>query len=424
MTAEIAIVNRHAIALAADSAVTTGRERVWKSGNKLFSLGPKNDIAIMIYGSGEFAGFPWEALVKIFRASVRHKFRSTKECADSFMEFLRGDRFRPDERNRISGLATFIDPLQGLKAAVGDTKKSKEFRERIAEHCAAGINAASDFPEIQGHPTFAEFRKRYDDKHVFDLTKDVLDRHITKSMFGNILRFLFEVNRRQIESQYSTGIVIAGYGDTEMFPTIIEFVVDGKDAFCLRAWERRTLDFNGDDSEKVAVIPFGQSDIFHLFMEGISPESLTFIDQTLRAVLLNKSQRIVKYYVKDSDESKVELARQKKDDNIIIDEFSKQFGIYRAKSLVRPILDVVRALPKEELADMAQAMVELTSLRRKVDSPLESVGGPVDIAIISKGDGLIWIKRKHYFDIDKNRDFLYRRSVQMEIYDGLSDTTQ
>jgi len=32
-------------------------------------------------------------------------------------------------------------------------------------------------------------------------------------------------------------------------------------------------------------------------------------------------------------------------------------------------------------------------------SRTETVAGPIDVAIISKGDGLIWIKRKHYFDL-------------------------
>jgi hypothetical protein len=35
----------------------------------------------------------------------------------------------------------------------------------------------------------------------------------------------------------------------------------------------------------------------------------------------------------------------------------------------------------------------------------ESVGGPVDVAVISKGDGFIWIKRKHYFSPDLNSQF-------------------
>jgi hypothetical protein len=35
----------------------------------------------------------------------------------------------------------------------------------------------------------------------------------------------------------------------------------------------------------------------------------------------------------------------------------------------------------------------------------ETVGGPVDVAIISKYDGFIWIKRKHYFDKKQNPFF-------------------
>ena len=36
----------------------------------------------------------------------------------------------------------------------------------------------------------------------------------------------------------------------------------------------------------------------------------------------------------------------------------------------------------------------------------ETVGGPIDVAlIISKGDGLIWIKRKHYFSPELNPQF-------------------
>ena len=63
---------------------------------------------------------------------------------------------------------------------------------------------------------------------------------------------------------------------------------------------------------------------------------------------------------------------------------------------------------------MAEALVELTSLRRKVDSTLQSVGGPTDVALISKGDGFIWIKRKHYFDMNLNHDFINRKSFSID----------
>ncbi|MDP6474755.1 MAG: hypothetical protein QF894_07610, partial [Alphaproteobacteria bacterium] len=57
---------------------------------------------------------------------------------------------------------------------------------------------------------------------------------------------------------------------------------------------------------------------------------------------------------------------------------------------------------KEEIAGLAEALVSLTSLKRRVSEDEETVGGPIDVAVISKGDGFIWIKRKHYFDPAKN----------------------
>jgi ribosomal protein L3 len=66
---------------------------------------------------------------------------------------------------------------------------------------------------------------------------------------------------------------------------------------------------------------------------------------------------------------------------------------------------MVSLLPKDELANLAESLVALTSLHRKVSRDLETVGGPIDVAIISKGDGFIWVKRKHYFRPELNAHF-------------------
>jgi hypothetical protein len=42
----------------------------------------------------------------------------------------------------------------------------------------------------------------------------------------------------------------------------------------------------------------------------------------------------------------------------------------------------------------------------------DTVALPIDVAVISKGDGFIWIKRKHYFASELNHQFFsnyYRR---------------
>lgn len=73
-----------------------------------------------------------------------------------------------------------------------------------------------------------------------------------------------------------------------------------------------------------------------------------------------------------------------------------------------PIMSVVASLPKEGLAEMAEALVNLTSFKRRVSPEAETVGGPIDVAIISKGDGFVWIKRKHYFASKLNHRYFDR----------------
>ena len=51
---------------------------------------------------------------------------------------------------------------------------------------------------------------------------------------------------------------------------------------------------------------------------------------------------------------------------------------------------------------MAEAFVNLTKFRRRITPERETVGGPIDVAVITKGDGFIWVKRKHYFDSELN----------------------
>ena len=66
---------------------------------------------------------------------------------------------------------------------------------------------------------------------------------------------------------------------------------------------------------------------------------------------------------------------------------------------------MVSSLPKEELANMAETLVNLTSFKRKITMDAETVGGPIDVAVISKSEGFIWIKRKLYFDKNLNNHY-------------------
>ena len=104
--------------------------------------------------------------------------------------------------------------------------------------------------------------------------------------------------------------------------------------------------------------------------EGTSPAVTTSVSKVLKLTLDEKSENLVKSYIADGDEQKVEFTKQRKDKLTIVKKFSEEFRKFRQGKLINPVLKVVRTLPKEEMAAMAEALVELTALRRKVDSHL------------------------------------------------------
>src|SRR5271155_371522 len=87
-------------------------------------------------------------------------------------------------------------------------------------------------------------------------------------------------------------------------------------------------------------------------------------------------------------------------------KFSSDSDAFIQSNYVEPVISAVGFLSKDMLAEVAESLVSLTSFKRRVTiNSAETVGGPVDVAVISKGDGFIWIKRKHYFKPELNEHF-------------------
>lgn len=63
-----------------------------------------------------------------------------------------------------------------------------------------------------------------------------------------------------------------------------------------------------------------------------------------------------------------------------------------AVTLVQP------AMPIQDAIDLAHFLVQLTINFVRFSPGHQTVGGPIEIAAITKHEGFRWVKRKHYFD--------------------------
>ena len=101
MTAEVALLNKTAVALAADSAMTLGGSNKTYPAQKLFALTKHHPVGVMIYNNAEFMGIPWETLIKMYRHSLGNESHPSIEAyVEDLFGFIAKEPFTNEERER------------------------------------------------------------------------------------------------------------------------------------------------------------------------------------------------------------------------------------------------------------------------------------------------------------------------------------
>jgi len=161
-----------------------------------------------------------------------------------------------------------------------------------------------------------------------------------------------------------------------------------------------------------AVLPFAQREMVDTFMAGVDPVFhlrikgfVENLDNLYREIQLDMIydphddfEGSSMHEIEDQRDIVIEIGEQ-------LEQFLPSLSEHSQSNHIDPVISVVQGLPRDELAAMAESLINLTSFKRRVSMQAETVGGPIDVAVISKGDGFIWIKRKHYFEGDMNPQF-------------------
>ncbi len=208
-----------------------------------------------------------------------------------------------------------------------------------------------------------------------------------------------------------SGIVVTGFGENEIFPSVVHYQTDGFIHSKPKVQEEGVI--NITRSATACIVPFAQKDMVERFMEGIDPAYRRLLHASFGKVLEENCLEVLDKY--GSSKFKTEQIRKRILDALKLSwrenlENTKEF---QEQHYTDPITQMVSFLPKDELPNLAESLVALTSLKRHVSHDDETVGGPIDVALISKSDGFVWIKRKHYFSSELNPHFgdNYRRDI-------------
>jgi hypothetical protein len=434
MTAEIAIINKTAVALAADSAITISssyrNNKVYNSAHKLFEMSISDPIGVMVNNDMHFMETPIPVIIMEYRAKAP-RFNTIVEAAEHFREYLLSfaksapkdvrkrhvrDHVRPlvmeleGEIQKalvatISGKSedaipdasqTFGDVIDGIVAQRIENFRSQLSEQTVAKLVGGEINLTRDDE--------SEIRDTVDQVLNISSVSEKQRREVVKIITDNIGKVLW--------STATTGFIVAGFGQKELFPTLVAFDLCGFIGGCVRYIEVETVDIDRN-GYRARVIPFAQREMVERFMYGIDGEIFERIKRPYEIMISEHRQFILDQIDFDhGDREAIEEAAIKAEAESFDSVTRRALDVILDDSRDE-IEDMVEFMPKSELADMAEALVNITSIKRRVSSGMETVGGPIDVAVISRADGFVWIRHKQYFSSGLNPGYHKRISKEL-----------
>lgn len=236
MTSEVCLMNRLAVVLAADSASTVTRwseegkeERYFKGANKIFQISNTAPVGMMIFDSAEILRVPWEVVVKAFRKQLGVKtFNDVKGYAEEFFRFLNeSTAFFPAaiQQDALLNTARSSSLSMLMKALPKDGSED----ERRAATNAFAPQALRNLQDKPYHPCLAAIAEQILVDEVpplvalleewrEDLGNDYPDDVGPLAQLG--LKLILQAPQDHLGT---TGLVFAGYGDHDVFPTMVEY---------------------------------------------------------------------------------------------------------------------------------------------------------------------------------------------------------
>lgn len=396
MTVEIGILNSNCVVLAADSAVTVNSKKVYNNSNKIFQLSKCQPVGIMIYNKANIMQVPVEEIIKMYRSSLGHNsFDILKEYCDDFINFINSEISVNSQINQIDYLSNCLNLIINEYNIITEDISVEEKLNKISS-----TFTLRDVEEFQ----YKDIEMKYK-QHILKHCMNHID--CSEENLNKLIQCLVNYLNSTLFNAY-TGIVISGYGRKDLFPRLYHILIEGI------LDDKLKYDYNKDEiligSQTSAVIKyFAQCDDIINIVEGINPELKNLVinntvdtfnilpdimDSEFKNISeeLSEGQKRILYKICND-------LKRSNCDSII------QFSIDRISG---PMMNAVSLMSKEDLAELAESLIKVATLKRKASFELETVGGPVDVAVITKGDGFIWINRKFYFNKELNNNFFNR----------------
>jgi hypothetical protein len=412
MTSEIAVMNQRAVALAADSAVTLiggGTVAVRNDHRKLFHLVERRPIGLMFFGVADMMGHPWEHVIEHYQKKtrpralphVRDYAASFTGMMDNLEEFFPRAKQRDEYRRLLASVFRYIFHLaqfmsdnadgerQGesaiLEAAIERVWRDYQFREDGAPRADLAC-----FPANFGTAIQREYAQQIEEIVAYGFGQF----HLSPGAMQRLREIAIYAVVKDLFLEDVTGLVFAGFGEDERYPNVVTYFASAMVGGYLKRAEASADAIDTDTKSKIRV--FADSEVTNAFIRGIDFNLERRLYGGFRMMMGGLVDQMIAAFP-DAAPAQRDEVRTRFQNSFVpryVEAFRGMIADYQQQTFINPILRVLEIASRTELAQTAKELVGLNIFKKRIMAQKETVGGAIDVAMISRENGFQWFSRQ------------------------------
>ena len=410
MTALVGVFNKRGAAIAADSAMTVsvdGNTKIYNNEQKIFPLSDKNPVGVMICNNLNFFTTPWALIFELYRASNGDKkFSALTGYLEDFIEFISSMKsLQSKEEKWIYYRNVFNNLLEVFRTVFSDKCDKELDKEHVfPDDELSRVCYAHTFDLLKTAiyeddvlPPFKAFSLENFYEEVIKPNKEFFEekRTLFQRMEDNEWDVLLQFFHRSLinddfNQPLASEIIFVGYGEDDIFPASQRLYISGMVGAGIKYKIEEISKITHSLSAEIR--PFAQTDVMFTLMKGVSPQS----DQEYRDATIELEEGIIDDISQLLENEKVSPKIIKKIEKLsyekVHERYVERIDTFVQENFISGVVNALESFNLEEMAKMSENLIAVTNLQRHISSSEESVGGPIEVAVITKTGGFKWIK--------------------------------
>jgi hypothetical protein len=364
----------------------------------------------MFFGVADIMGHPWDRLIEHYQRKVKPKeFAHLGDYGASFIgsldnlhDFFPPDRQKDDYKRLLASvyryvfhLAQYLRETGDENAVVSDTAILEEAIKRIwhdyqfRDDGSARADLAC-FPQGFAAKVARDYAVTIDELIAYGFAPFSLSREGIQRL-KDIATFCVV---KDLFLEDVTGLVFAGFGAEDRYPVVVTYLLSAIVGGIVKRAQASVDAIDGEVRSKIRM--FADSEVTHAFIRGIDYSLERRVYGSMRMMLHSIVDQVIGA-LPQGDAAQREAVRQRFQTDLVpqyLDAFRGMIGDYQQQAYINPVLRVLEIAARPELAETARELVGLNAFKKRIMAQKQTVGGAIDVAVISREGGFQWFTKQ------------------------------